>query len=164
MYDSRGYVSYTEYYRVFQEQSWPLAGNQNEEQGTSLPESQRTLPLPGNDNGEDSEEHKPQQSVAWTTNLMVTTTTVDCAELSEDKINDDGDAGGGVGGGGSDGNEESVGGSNNGEGGSGECGGESDGDGGRRSCGSVTITEDQLMNSPDVPEPTLHIKLCCYVS
>ena len=31
VYDSRGYVSYTEYYRVFQEQSWPLADNQNEE-------------------------------------------------------------------------------------------------------------------------------------
>ena len=89
VYDSHGYVSYTEHHRVFQDEPWPEEDNQPEEQSTLVLENQcMSLPLPADSS--DSEEQE-QQLEAWTVGLMVTpTTTNDGAELSDDDLDNDG--------------------------------------------------------------------------
>ena len=90
MYDSRGNAAYTEYYRVFQDEPWPLDDRQIEEQNTPLHQNQPeyyTVPLP--DESTETEEDDPTQLVAWTTDLIVT--TEDNAELSDDDAEGGGD-------------------------------------------------------------------------
>ena len=93
VYDSRGNVFYSQYYRVFQDEPWPLNENQIEDENTTDSENHINPPLP--DNGEDLEEQDHEQSVAWTTNLVDTSANVDGAELSEDDCDDDDNGGGG---------------------------------------------------------------------
>ena len=83
VYDSLGNFAYTEYYRVFQDELWPLNNtpiHQNQPEYT-------TPPLP--DESADQEENDPAQPVAWTTEL--TATSEDDAEMSDEDDDDDDD-------------------------------------------------------------------------
>ena len=82
MYDSLGNFAYREYYRVFQDELWPL--NNTQEQNTPIHQNQpeyTTPPLP--DESADQEENDPAQPVAWTTELTATS--------DDDDDDDDGD-------------------------------------------------------------------------
>ena len=85
VYNTDGYLAYTDYYRVFRDEEWPepLEDNIPEENQTDA-ENQIALPLPGDQEGlkEQDESH------ALITSLVYTPINDDAAELSEDDCND----------------------------------------------------------------------------
>ena len=83
VYNTEGYVAYTEYYRVFRDEEWPEPEDYTAEEIQTDADNQ-DLSLPSDQ--EDSEEH--EESLPLSTSLVYTSENVDAAELSEDDCDD----------------------------------------------------------------------------
>jgi len=83
VYNTEGYVAYTEYYRVFRDEEWPEPEDYTVEEIQTDADNQ-DLSLPSDQ--EDSEEH--EESLPLSTSLVYTSENVDQAELSEDDCDD----------------------------------------------------------------------------
>ena len=87
MYNTDGYLAYTDYYRVFRDEEWPEQEDHINEENQTDADNQIDLPLLGDQ--EDIEEQ--EESDALITSLVYTSVNDDAAELSEDcDIVDDG--------------------------------------------------------------------------
>ena len=83
VYNTEGYVAYTEYYRVFRDEEWPEPEDYTAEEIQTDADNQ-DLSLPSDQ--EDSEEH--EESLPLSTSLVYTSENVDAPELSEDDCDD----------------------------------------------------------------------------
>ena len=80
VYNTDGFLAYTDYYRVFRDEEWPEPEDHNTEENQTDADNQIDLSLPGDQ--DDLEEQ--QESDALITSLAYTSVNDDVVELSED--------------------------------------------------------------------------------